>query len=128
DDGLVTGDPARRVGEADPGAQVELPDVPGAGDDGVLAVVVLVEPLARHPRLQRREDAALAERATLVGAEVPQRVEAVADAEEPELAPARLDDQTAIVGDVVDSGDEMLSQGCTPPFRRLKRPSALPLN
>jgi hypothetical protein len=85
--------------------------VPGARDDHVLPVVVLVEAPLRDARAQRREDAALAERAALVRAEVPDREEGVADPEEAQLAASRLDDQTAIVGDFVDSGDNVLSQG-----------------
>jgi hypothetical protein len=85
--------------------------VPRAGDDRVVVIVVLVQPPGRDARTQRREDAALAERAALVRAEVPDREEGVADPEEAQLAASRLDDQTAIVGDFVDSGDNVLSQG-----------------
>src|SRR5439155_11353477 len=72
-----------------PGPDVELPAVPGAGQD--LARARVLE-LARHPRLEQPPRPALAERAALVRAAVPQREELPFQIEDADRAPRHLDD------------------------------------
>src|SRR6266550_851653 len=72
-----------------PGADVELPAVPGAGQD--LAWTVVLD-LARHARPRQPPGLALAQRAALVRAAVAQGEVLPAQVEDADRAPAHLDD------------------------------------
>src|SRR5262249_37687310 len=93
-----------------PRLQLVLPAVPRAGDQARL----LVEPgRARGVGDRPRGQAAQAQRAALVRAAVADRVEALADAEHPDRARARLDDAPLAVAEVAQRADDDPHQAAT---------------